>query len=101
MECITIPFGVKDRAKITVCQVLGSGCPILFHKSNYVELHGDEIVKYRDFEDMEAKLIDLFSNEFDIKRVETFLKDYKDERIAEMFLQLFEELVETRKRREG
>ena len=91
----------KAVVSSSVCQVLGSGCPILFHKSNYVELHGDEIVKYRDFEDMKAKLIDLFSNEFDIKRVETFLKDYKDERIAERFLQLFEELIETRKRREG
>lgn len=85
----------------SVCQVLGSGCPILFHKSNYVELHGDEIVKYRDFEDMKAKLIDLFNNEFDIKRVVAFLKDHKDEKIAERFLQLFEELIETRKRREG
>jgi len=91
----------KAVVSSSVCQVLGSGCPILFHKSNYVELHGDEIVKYRDFEDMKAKLIDLFNNEFDIKRVETFLKDYKDERIAERFLQLFEELIETRKRREG
>lgn len=27
----------------TICQTLGSGCPILFHDSNYVELHGKEV----------------------------------------------------------
>ena len=89
----------KAVVSSSVCQTLGSGCPILFHESNYVELHGDEIVKYRDFEDMKAKLIDLFHNEFDLGRIEAFLEDHKAERIAERFLQLFEELMETRKRR--
>ena len=85
----------------SVCQVLGSGCPILFHESNYVELHGDEIVKYRDFEDMKVKLVDLFQNKFDLKKIEDFLEDHKAERIAERFLQLFEDLIEIEKRREG
>ena len=90
----------KAVVSSSVCQVLGSGCPILFHWSNYVELHGDEIVKYRDFKDMKAKLIDLFNNRFDVKKVEVFLKDHSDERIAEKFIQLFEELIETRKKRQ-
>ena len=91
----------KAVVSSSVCQVLGSGCPILFHESNYVELHGDEIVKYRDFEDMKAKLIDLFQGKFDPNRIEPFLEDHKAERIAERFIQLFEELMGTRKGGEG
>ena len=77
----------------SVCQVLGSGCPILFHESNYIELHGDEIWKYRDFEDMKVKLIDLFNNKFDLSKVEIFLEQHNAERIAEKFIQLFEKLL--------
>lgn len=91
----------KAVVSSSVCQVLGSGCPILFHASNYVELHGHEIVKYRDFEDMKTKLIDLFHGKFDRSRIEAFLEDHNAERIAIRFLELFEELMETRKRREG
>ncbi|MCH7682393.1 MAG: glycosyltransferase [Gemmatimonadetes bacterium] len=89
----------KYRAVLSssVCQVLGSGCPILFHESNYVELYEDVIIKYRDFEDMKVKLINLFQNKFDLKRIEDFLEDNKAERIAERFLQLFEELMKIRK----
>ncbi len=74
--------------------------PILFHESNYVELRGDEIVKYRDFEDMKAKLIDLFQGKFDLGRIEAFLEDHKAERISGRFVQLFEELMETQKAEE-
>ena len=91
----------KAVVSSSVCQVLGSGCPILFHESNYVELHGDEIVKYRDFEDMKVKLVDLFQNKFDLRKIEDFLEGHEAERIAERFLQLFEELMETGKRRRG
>lgn len=78
----------------TVCQVLGSGCPILFHESNYVELYGDEIVKYRDFEEMKTKLVDLFRNKFDPGEIEAFLQGHKAERVAQRFIQLFENLLE-------
>ncbi len=83
----------------SVCQVLGSGCPILFHESNYVELHGDEIVKYRDFDDMKVKLVDLFQNKFDLSSVKAYLEIHSAERIAERYFQLFEELEEARNRR--
>lgn len=91
----------KAVVSSSVCQVLGSGCPILFHESNYVELCGDEIVKYRDLEDMKGKLVDLFQDEFDLSRIEAFLEDHKAEGIAERFIQLFKELMETRKGGEG
>ncbi|MFQ6083206.1 MAG: hypothetical protein ACE5WD_07600, partial [Candidatus Aminicenantia bacterium] len=88
----------KAVVSSTVCQVLGSGCPILFHESNYVEQHGEEIVKYRDFEDMKAKLIDIFNDKFDLNKVKAFLKEHNAEKIASRFLTLFEELLKARKR---
>ncbi len=88
----------KAVVSSSVCQVLGSGCPILFHKSNFVELHGDEIVKYGDFKDMKIKLIELFENGFDLKKVITFLENHKTERIAEKFIHLFGELISKRKK---
>jgi hypothetical protein len=91
----------KAVVSSSVCQVLGSGCPILFHESNYVELRGDEIVKYRDFEDMKAKLVGLLQGKFDPSRIEPFLEDHKAERIAERFIQLFEELMGTQTGGEG
>jgi hypothetical protein len=62
-----------------------------------VELHGDEITKYRDFVDMKAKLADLFQGKFNVGRVEDFLEDHKAARIAQTFLRLFEELMRPRK----
>ena len=89
----------KYRAVLssTVCQVLGSGCPILFHESNYGEYHGNEIVKYRDFDDMKKKLVDLFHGRFDIEKVRTFLEDHDAEVIAGRFVRLFEQLLADRK----
>ena len=81
----------------TVCQVLGSGCPILFHESNYVQHHGDEIVKYRDLEGMKRKLVDVFHHRFDIEKVRTYLEDHDAEAIAARFLRLFEQLLADRK----
>jgi hypothetical protein len=90
----------KAVVSSSVCQVLGSGCPILFHESNYVELHGHEIVKYADFDDMKTKLIDLFQGKFNLSAVKAFLEDHEAGSIAERFIQLFEELMRTRKRKE-
>lgn len=84
----------------SVCQVLGSGCPILFHESNFVELHGDEIMKYRDFGDLRVKLAQLFNIGFDINRVRTFLEDHEADKISARFISLFEELTENRKRKD-
>ncbi|GAJ09048.1 unnamed protein product, partial [marine sediment metagenome] len=83
----------KAVVSSSVCQVLGAGCPILFHESNYIELLGDEIIKYRDFEDMKAKLIDLFNSRFDLNKIQSFLEEHKAERTAEKYLLLFESLI--------
>ncbi len=83
----------KAVVSSSVCQVLGAGCPILFHESNYIELLGNEIIKYRNFEDMKAKLIDLFNSRFDLNKIQSFLEEHKAERIAEKYLLLFESLI--------
>jgi hypothetical protein len=88
----------KAVVSSTVCQTLGSGCPILFHESNYVELHGDEIVKYRDFNDMKIKLVNLFEGKFDHRKLETFLEEHKAERVAEKFIRLFEDLLRRKRK---
>jgi len=85
----------KAVVSSSVCQVLGSGCPILFHESNFVELNGEEIVKYQNFEDMKTKLIDIFGGKFDLNKVKAFLKEHNAENIAKRFVLLFEELIKT------
>ncbi len=74
----------------TVCQTLGSGCPILFHKSTYVEKMGKEIIKYKDFSELEEKLSLVFDKGFDTNKVEKFLEKNNATRIANRFIELFE-----------
>lgn len=81
----------------TVCQTLGSGCPILFHDSNYVELHGNEIVKYRGLDDMKLKLVDLFDGKFDVEKIKSYLRENNASRVADRFIQLFEKVREDRR----
>lgn len=93
----------KYRAVLssTVCQVLGSGCPILFHESNYVEKHGEEIVKYRDLDDMKRRLVDLFEGRFDMDKVERFLREHDAEATGRRYLRLFEALELSRRGSRG
>ncbi len=90
----------KYRAVLSssVCQVLGSGCPVLFHESNFVELHKDEIIKYSDFEDMKSKLIDIFNGKFDINKVKIFLEKNSADVIAKRYIDLFEKLLMERRK---
>jgi hypothetical protein len=77
----------------SVCQTLGSGCPILFHNSNFVETHGDEVIKYEDLEDLKAKLTEILQGNFNTKRLEEFLRERNADTIAKKYIQLFEELL--------
>ena len=80
----------------TVALALGSGCPILCHDSNYVDLRGREVIKYGDFNDMKGKLRALFEAEYDIRPVAAYLDRSNAVRVAERFVRLFEELLEVR-----
>lgn len=73
----------------TIFQTLGSGCPILFNDSKYVELQGDEVTKYSDEEDLKAKLAEILQNGFNISKVERLLSRQSSDVIAEKFIQLF------------
>lgn len=73
----------------TVFQTLGSGCPILFHDSGFVELHGNEITKYKDAGELKAKLVELFQNGFNTDKMRHLLEVQSSEIIAERLIQLF------------
>ncbi|RLG54456.1 MAG: hypothetical protein DRN99_05065 [Thermoproteota archaeon] len=89
----------KYRAVLSssVCLTIGSGCPILYHESNFVEKHGDEIVKYRDLDDLKRKLKEVFEGRFSLERVMKFLRERSADVIASRFIRLFEELLEGRR----
>ncbi len=80
----------------SVCLTIGSGCPILYHESNFVEKHGDEIIKYRDLEDLKTKLRRVFEGKFSLDRVRRFLEERSAEAVASRFIKLFRELLEGR-----
>ncbi len=75
---------------------LGSGCPILVRDSNLVELHGDEVVKYRDYEDMRRKAEWILEGGFSLENVVRYVEERRADRVAERFINLFRELLEKR-----
>lgn len=64
-----------------------------------MELHGEEIVKYRDMRDLKEKLIEVFEGKFDLNKVKRFLEERDAEVIASKFIELFKELVSVRNER--
>jgi len=79
----------------SVCLTLGSGCPILFNESNYVKMHGNEIIKYKDVDDMKQKLIDVFEGKFNNKYqslVAEYLRRRDSRAVAKKFADLFNEI---------
>ena len=44
----------------TVSQCMGSGCPIVALDSNFVYSFNREVIKYRDFYELEDNLVDVF-----------------------------------------
>jgi len=78
----------------TVCQVLGAGCPIVFHDSNYIETYGNEIIKYKDSEDLVEKLKKLFVEGFDREIVKKFLEINNCYEVAKRFINIFKGLLE-------
>jgi hypothetical protein len=77
----------------SVCLTLGAGRPILFNECNFIERHGDEIIKYRDIEDLKLKLTQVFDEELDESKVREFLKHRDSRVIAKKFIDLFENLI--------
>jgi len=77
----------------SVCLTLGAGRPIIFNECNFVERQGDEIVKYRDIDDLRLKLSRIFEEGFDVSKVREFLRKRDSRTIAEKFIDLFKNLI--------
>jgi len=77
----------------SVCLTLGSGCPILFNECNFVEKHGDEIIKYKDLNDLKNKLIKIFEGDFAHNHIKRFLSLRGSNVLAEKYISLFKELI--------
>jgi GDP-mannose:di-myo-inositol-1,3'-phosphate beta-1,2-mannosyltransferase len=78
----------------TVFECLGAGCPILVLDSNFVETLSNEVLKYKDFEDMGKKLADVFEEKAyvkeSLKAAEAYVMKNSSYEIAKRFIDLFE-----------
>ncbi len=80
----------------TVYQCLGSGCPIVVHKVNFFETLNDEVLKYKNLEELKEKLEGLFEGKEEvnhtIKKALVHAEKNKGEEIGRKFLNFFETL---------
>lgn len=80
----------------TVFECLGAGCPILAYDSNFVETLSNEILKYRDFKELEERLADVFEERDNVrgslKAAEKYVKENSGLEIGKRFIELFESL---------
>jgi glycosyltransferase involved in cell wall biosynthesis len=80
----------------TVFECLGSGCPVLALDSNFVETLSDEVLKYKDFKELEERLADIFEEKENVKRhlkaAEVYVMKNSSHEIGKKFIALFESL---------
>ncbi|NQT33407.1 MAG: hypothetical protein HQ594_07035 [Candidatus Omnitrophica bacterium] len=81
----------------TVFQCMGSGCPIISLDSNFVYSFNREVLKYRNFYELEDNLVDVFERGPKYQKqqiaIREYLEDYSAEPTADRFLKLFETLL--------
>ena len=94
-------FENREHAVIstTVYQSLGTGCPIFVPKnSDYFDNFEDEVIHYRNTADLDEKLVELLRNENKQKELKEqahkFVEATAPEKIAQMFIDLFKELIQ-------
>jgi len=74
----------------TVYLCLGSGCPIVILEGRYTEELGEEVLKYKDFDELKEVLAQVFEGaKPDQKAVEKFIAEKSAERVAQKFIELF------------
>ncbi len=80
----------------TVFECLGSGCPILAYDSNFVETLSNEVLKCKDFGEMEQRLVDVFEGRENVKEslkaAEAYVMKNSSYEIGGKFIALFESL---------
>jgi hypothetical protein len=77
----------------TVYLCLGSGCPIVISEGRYTEELGDEVLKYKDFDDLKEVLAQVFEGKRpEQKAVDKFIAEKSAQKVAQEFIELFESL---------
>ena len=93
-------FGAKPTEGVVVCSsalmTIGSGCPIITPDINFFETFKNEVIKYKNEEELEKGIISVFEkNELYKKTIEAaknFVEKNNPRVIAEKFIKLFESL---------
>jgi hypothetical protein len=95
----------QDRFKrylsSVIYQAIGAGCPIFIpQQSEYFQTFKDEVVHYNDTEDMCGKLTTFFEDEtlvnMTLEAAEVFTRMRSAEKIAEIYIDLFTEVLKGR-----
>ncbi len=85
----------------TVFQCMGSGCPTIALESDFVYSFDREVIKYRNFYQLENILVDVFTKGKKYQAQQRAIVDYLDDKAAEptakKFLELFEILLKKKK----
>jgi len=77
----------------TVYLCLGSGCPIVISEGRYTETLGEEVFKYRDFDELKDVLAQVFEGKKpDQEAVDKFTAQKSAKRVAQEFIELFQSL---------
>ena len=78
--------------------IMGSGCPIIARDSNFFELMGEEVLKYKNLEEFKERLISVFEQDENYHRCREAAKKYvqrnSSDKVAKAFIQLFRKLKE-------
>jgi len=95
--------GVGVSSCVTTC--LGAGRPVLVPAyCNFFDLSGKEVIKYRDFEDLEQKLRYIFDGAGSVRKslvaAEEYATRYSGPEIASQFIELFERVRGERRARQ-
>lgn len=73
---------------------LGSGCPIVISEGRYTEDLGEEVFKYRDFDELKEVLVQAFEGKRpNQEALEKFIAEKSAESIASSFIELLQKLV--------
>ena len=84
-------FNIVVPSTVYLC--LGSGCPIIMLEGRYTEDLGEEVLKYKDLDELKEVLAQVFEGrKADQEAVEKFMAEKSARGVAQRFIELFESL---------
>ncbi len=91
----------KQSPNIVVCSTVylcaGSGCPIVISDGRYTEAQGNEVLKYRDFDELKEILRNIFEGRtVDEEAAKAFVHNHEAARVAQQFIALAGSLLTAR-----